>query len=167
MEELLRYDSPVERTITRWSGADLELGGQGAARGDLVVAVVGSANRDADQFPDPATLDFRRRLRASTLARTRAALLPRAPLARLETEIALATLLERLPNLRLAIVEGGPLLEADPDLPQPGLGYLWAGSLGRSDGQRQPVDRIARRQPPLRRTRPRSCALQISPFTLT
>ena len=106
VEELLRYDSPVERTITRWVAADLELGGKALARGDLVVAVVGSANRDADQFPDPATLDFRREAAGKHVGFGRG---PHyclgAPLARLETEIALATLLERLPNLRLAIVE--------------------------------------------------------------
>ena len=106
VEELLRYDSPVERTITRWVAADVELGGRALARGDLVVAVVGSANRDADQFPAPATLDFRREAAGKHVGFGRG---PHyclgAPLARLETEIALATLLERLPNLRLAIVE--------------------------------------------------------------
>ena len=106
VEELLRYDSPVERTITRWVTADVELGGRTLARGDLVVAVVGSANRDADQFPDPATLDFRREPAGRHVGFGRG---PHyclgAPLARIETEIALATLLERLPNLRLAIAE--------------------------------------------------------------
>ena len=106
VEELLRYDSPVERTITRWVAADVELGGRALARGDLVVAVVGSANRDADQFPDPATLDFRREAAGKHVGFGRG---PHyclgAPLARLETEIALATLLARLPNLRLAIAE--------------------------------------------------------------
>ena len=45
VEELLRYDSPVERTIARWVTEDTQLGGQSIARGDLVIAVVGSANR--------------------------------------------------------------------------------------------------------------------------
>ena len=53
VEELVRFDSPVERTITRWVAADTELGGQTLRRGDLVIAVIGSANRDAEQFPAP------------------------------------------------------------------------------------------------------------------
>ena len=46
VEELLRFDSPVERTITRWVAADVELGGQRIGRGELVIAIIGSANRD-------------------------------------------------------------------------------------------------------------------------
>jgi cytochrome P450 len=103
VEELLRYDSPVERTITRWVAADLELGGTALARGDLVVAVVGSANRDADQFPDPATLDFRRQAAVKHVAWTglhhcserHSHARPRSRSRRCSS----------LPNLRLAIVE--------------------------------------------------------------
>ena len=58
VEELLRCDSPVERTITRWVTEDTHLGGQSIARGDLVIAVVGSANRDDVQFPDADVLDL-------------------------------------------------------------------------------------------------------------
>jgi cytochrome P450 len=105
VEELLRYDSPVERTITRWAAADTELRGEAIARGDLVIAVVGSANRDETQFADPATLDLRRDAgRHIGFGRGPHYCLG-APLARLETEIALETLLRRLPNLRLAIAE--------------------------------------------------------------
>jgi cytochrome P450 len=104
VEELLRYDSPVERTITRWVAADVELGGKAIARGDFVVAVVGSANRDPEQFEDADTLDLRRAAAGKHVGFGRG---PHyclgAPLARLETEIALARLLDRLPGLRLAI----------------------------------------------------------------
>lgn len=51
-EELLRFDSPVERTLTRWAAADVELGGQTIRRGELVIAVLGSANRDASRYHD-------------------------------------------------------------------------------------------------------------------
>jgi len=105
VEELLRFDSPVERTITRWVAADVELGGQRLAHGDLAIAVLGSANRDEAQFVGADTLDLAR-------ADTRHVGFGRgphfclgAPLARLETEVALTTLLERLPSLRLAIAE--------------------------------------------------------------
>jgi cytochrome P450 len=107
VEELLRFDSPVERTIARWAVDDLELGGRKIERGDVVIAVVGSANRDADEFSNADDLDLAR-------ADTRHVGFGRgphyclgAPLARLETEIALETLLRRLTNLRLAIAEDG------------------------------------------------------------
>jgi cytochrome P450 len=106
VEELLRYDSPVERTITRWVAADGELGGQQLRRGDLVIAVVGSANRDDAQFPGADSLDVRRETAGKHVGFGRG---PHyclgAPLARLETEIALETLFRRLPNLRLAIAD--------------------------------------------------------------
>ena len=105
VEELLRYDSPVERTITRWAAVDVELGGESIRRGELVIAVVGSANRDASQFADPDSLDVRREGGKHVGFGRGPHFCLGAALARLETEIALATLLERLPNLRLAIAE--------------------------------------------------------------
>ena len=106
VEELLRFDSPVERTITRWVAADVELGGQTIRRGELVIAVVGSANRDATQFADADALDLGAQPTTSTSASAVARTTASARRSRaLETEIALETLLERLPNLRLAIAE--------------------------------------------------------------
>jgi len=105
VEELLRFDSPVERTITRWATADVELGGRTIERGDLVIAVVGSANRDAEQFPDADVLDLGRAENKHIGFGRGPHFCLGAPLARLETEIALETLLRRLPNLRLAIAE--------------------------------------------------------------
>ena len=103
VEELLRYDSPVERTITRWVAADTEIGGRTLRRGELVIAVVGSANRDAARFPDADTLDLRRGDNRHVGFGRGPHFCLGAPLARLETEIALDTLLRRLPNLRLAL----------------------------------------------------------------
>ncbi len=103
VEELLRYDSPVERTITRWVASDVELGGRAIKRGELVIAVVGSANRDADQFPDPDTLDLQRDEGKHVAFGRGSHYCLGAPLARLEAEIALRTLFARLPKLRLAI----------------------------------------------------------------
>jgi cytochrome P450 len=105
VEELLRFDSPVERTIARWVTEDTQLGGQSIARGDLVIAVVGSANRDDAQFPDADVLDLGRTANRHVGFGRGPHFCLGAPLARLETEIALATLLRRLPNLRLAIDE--------------------------------------------------------------
>ena len=105
VEELLRYDSPVERTIARWVTEDTQLGGQAIARGNLVIAVVGSANRDDAQFPDADVLDLGRAENRHVGFGRGPHFCLGAPLARLETEIALETLLRRLPNLRLAIAD--------------------------------------------------------------
>ena len=105
IEEFLRFDSPVERTITRLAADDVEVGGHAIARGDFVVAVIGSANRDEARFPDADALDLAREdLRHVGFGRGPHYCLG-ASLARLETEIALTKLFERLPGLRLAIAE--------------------------------------------------------------
>lgn len=105
VEELLRYDSPVERTITRLVASDVELGDQRLGRGELVIAVVGPANRDPARFRAADALDPRRRDNKHVGFGRGPHYCLGAPLARLETEIALITLLTRLPGLRLAISE--------------------------------------------------------------
>jgi cytochrome P450 len=103
VEEILRFESPVERTITRWAAADVELGGEQIRRGELVIAVVGSANRDEARFPRAEELHLTRGdVRHVGFGRGPHFCLG-APLARLEAAIALETLLRRLPGLRLAI----------------------------------------------------------------
>ena len=102
IEELLRYDSPVERTLSRWAATDVELGGQTIRRGEGVIVILGSANRDPSRFTDPDTLDLARAdVKHIAFGRGSHYCLG-APLARLEAEIALTTLLRRLPGLRLA-----------------------------------------------------------------
>ena len=105
VEEVLRYDSPVERSLSRWAAADVEVGGQLVRRGEHVIAVLGSANRDPAQFAEPETLDLRREECKHVGFGRGAHYCLGAPLARLEAEIALGTLFERLPNLRLTIAE--------------------------------------------------------------
>jgi len=102
VEEVLRFEGPVERALNRWAATDVELGGQTIRRGDLVIVILASADRDPARFPDPDRLDV-------TRANTRHLAFGRgshyclgAPLARLEAEIALETLLRRRPGLRLA-----------------------------------------------------------------
>ena len=103
IEELLRYDSPVERTLNRWATADVELGGRTIQRGDSVITILGSANRDPDRFPEPDVLDLDREDTKHVAFGRGSHYCLGAPLARLETEVALATLLRRLPGLRLAV----------------------------------------------------------------
>jgi cytochrome P450 len=105
VEELLRYDSPVERAITRLVAVDGELGGEKLHRGDLVVAVIGSANRDESRFACPDALELGREENKHVGFGRGPHYCLGAPLARLETELALTTLLDRLPNLRLAIAD--------------------------------------------------------------
>jgi cytochrome P450 len=103
LEELLRYDSPVERALVRFLTRDIELAGQQLRRGDLLIAVLGSANRDAARFAEPAQLDFHRGSSPHLAFGKGAHYCLGAPLARIEGEIALRALLGRFPDLRLAV----------------------------------------------------------------
>ena len=103
VEELLRFDSPVERALTRWAAEDVELGGESIGRGDLVIAVLGSANRDGTQFERADALDVKRDDTKHLAFGRGSHYCLGAPLARLEGEIALRTLFERFPDLRLAV----------------------------------------------------------------
>jgi cytochrome P450 len=95
VEEILRFEGPVERTLNRWAATDVELGGHTIRRGELVIAIVGSADRDGTRFPDPNRLDIRREdVRHLAFGRGSHYCLG-APLARLEAQIALETLFRR------------------------------------------------------------------------
>jgi cytochrome P450 len=102
VEELLRREAAVDRTLNRWAATDVELGGRTIGRGDLVIAILGSADRDPARFPDPDAIDLERRDNKHVAFGRGSHYCLGAPLARLEAEIALATLLRRLPGLRLA-----------------------------------------------------------------
>jgi cytochrome P450 len=103
IEEILRYEGPVERSLNRWAATDVELGGQTIRRGDLVIAILTAAGRDPSRFLEPDRLDVTREdTRHLAFGRGSHYCLG-APLARLEAEIALETLFRRLPELRLAV----------------------------------------------------------------
>jgi len=59
VEELLRFDSPVQATV-RVAREDVEIGGEPVAKGTLVVCGIGAANRDPAVHPDPDRLDLAR-----------------------------------------------------------------------------------------------------------
>jgi cytochrome P450 len=101
VEEFLRFDSPVERTLTRFVSEDFQLGGQQFRRGDLVIVVLSAANRDETQFLDSADLDIHRKQNAHIAFGKGVHYCLGAPLARLEGEIALRTLFDRIPDLTL------------------------------------------------------------------
>ena len=103
VEEVLRFEGPVERTLNRWAATDVELGGKAIRRGELVIAVLNSADRDPERFPDPDRLDVTRSDNRHLAFGRGSHYCLGAPLARLEAEIALETLFRRLPGLRLAV----------------------------------------------------------------
>ena len=104
VEELLRYTSPVELATERYARQDTEIGGRRIPRGGLVLAVLGSANRDERHFEDPDALDLARDPnRHLAFGRGGVHHCLGAPLARMEGQIALNALLRRFPGARLAM----------------------------------------------------------------
>ena len=104
VDELLRYDSPVQMTF-RYALTDIVFGGKTLRTGDHVALVLGSANRDPACCADPDRLDITRV--PGPVAHFGAGIhyCLGAPLARLEGQIGLAALLQRLPALALATDE--------------------------------------------------------------
>jgi cytochrome P450 PksS len=102
IEELLRFTTPADIATMRFAREDIGIGGVTIPRAELVLAVLGSANRDASQFPDPDTLDLAREPNDHVAFGQGAHYCLGAALARLEGQIALTTLFRRFPNLRLA-----------------------------------------------------------------
>lgn len=102
IEELLRYTSPTDLATPRTAREDVALGGVTIPRGALVLAALGSANRDGSCFPDPDVLDITRKPNRHVALGMGAHFCLGAPLARLEGQIALTTLFRRFPDLRLA-----------------------------------------------------------------
>ncbi|MFZ5813962.1 MAG: cytochrome P450 [Bacillota bacterium] len=100
VEELLRYESPVQR-FGRFVQEDLELGGRELKRGAHVSVLFASANRDEAVFANPDELDLTRDPNPHLAFGKGIHFCLGAPLARIEGPVALRVLLERMPNLRL------------------------------------------------------------------
>ena len=103
VEELLRYDSPVQRTA-RITTTEVELAGQPLPKGAMVITALGAANRDPAQFADPDRLDVTRKDPRHISFGFGIHFCLGAPLARVEGQLALGTLLRRAPDLALAEV---------------------------------------------------------------
>ncbi|MFD9815069.1 cytochrome P450 [Streptomyces sp. NPDC059080] len=103
IEELLRYDGPVELATWRYATEPLEIGGVEISKGDPVLVVLAAADRDPARFDAPDTLDLRRTDNPHLGYGHGIHYCLGAPLARLEGRTALATLLTRLPDLQLAV----------------------------------------------------------------
>lgn len=101
LREILRYDSPVQYTGRRVA-ATLTLHGHTLQRGDLVIALIGAANRDPARFAAPDTFDIMRRESSHLSFGSGPHVCIGATLALLEAEVTLRQMARRWPALRLA-----------------------------------------------------------------
>lgn len=102
VEELLRYLSITHTEARRVARDDLEIGGQLIRAGKGIIAVRSTANRDPSAFPDPDTLDVRRKARHHIAFGYGRHQCLGAPLARVELQVVYRTLYRRVPSLALA-----------------------------------------------------------------
>jgi len=111
VRELLRFDSPVQYTGRRVA-ADLVLHGQPLKRGELVIGLIGAANRDPRCFDDPDRLDIARRAFAPLSFGSGPHVCIGAALTLIEAEVVLRRILQRWPGLQLC--EGRPQWNRNP-----------------------------------------------------
>jgi cytochrome P450 len=105
IEELLRYDSSVQVTGRTTLEYVDEIGGISLEKGQSVICLLGSANRDPEAYSDPDRLDITRRDLRPLSFGGGIHYCVGAQLARIEAEIAIATLLRRLPDLQLGNID--------------------------------------------------------------
>jgi cytochrome P450 len=123
---LLRYDGPVETSTERYAREDVAMGGTVIPQGEMVLVVIAAADRDPERFPDPDLLDITRTDNKHLAFGKGLHHYLGAPLARIEGQIAINTLLRRMPRLRL---KGSPeSLSWPPSLVLRGLKGLPLGT---------------------------------------
>lgn len=103
VEELLRYEGPVQSSTFRTALATTEIGGQTIPEGAFVLVSLLSANRDSERFPDADRLDLDRPATPNLAFGHGIHYCLGAPLARLEGQIAFHALTRRFPKMRLAV----------------------------------------------------------------
>lgn len=103
VEELLRYSAPVFMSTERYAREDLNIQGVSIPRGGMTLGVIGSANRDETVFEDADALDITREPNKHLSFGQGIHFCLGAPLARLEGQIAINTLLRRMPDLHLSV----------------------------------------------------------------
>lgn len=102
VDELLRFTSPVEALVMRYTRERVTIAGVELPPRATVMALISAANRDPDAFADPDRLDIRRRDNRHLALGAGAHYCLGASLARLEARVAFSALLGRFPKLRLA-----------------------------------------------------------------
>jgi cytochrome P450 len=100
VEELLRFDSPVQ-WVSRIAAERVELGGKVIDPGDIILASLGAANRDPAVFDSPNAIDLGRADNKHLSFGGGVHFCLGAVLARYEAQIAIGTIIRRLPNLKL------------------------------------------------------------------
>ncbi len=103
VEEMLRFATPVTSPAPRFAMEDVEVGGQRIRKGEVLMVLLSSANRDHGMFANPEEMNLTREENKHIAFGQGIHYCLGAPLARLEGEIAFRTLLERMPDLRLAV----------------------------------------------------------------
>ncbi|GAA0629308.1 cytochrome P450 [Streptomyces crystallinus] len=104
VEEMLRYDGPVETPTYRFTTEPVDIGGTVVpGGGQLVLVAMADANRDPARYPEPSRFDIRRDARGHVAFGHGIHYCLGAPLARLEARIAIRSLLDRCPDLALDI----------------------------------------------------------------
>jgi cytochrome P450 len=103
MEELLRYSGPLETATLRYTSTDIDIDGVTIPQGDQVVVVLASANRDDTRFACAGQLDITRVENRHLAFGKGIHFCLGAPLARIEGQIALSTLLRRMPTVCPAV----------------------------------------------------------------
>lgn len=100
LEELLRYDSPVQ-IISRTAIEPVEIDGRTIQKGDKVNLLLGAANRDPEKFPEPDRLSWNRKESSRLPFGSGIHYCLGAELARVQGQVALSNLIQRLPQLQL------------------------------------------------------------------
>ncbi|MGW4897499.1 cytochrome P450 [Kitasatospora sp. NPDC004240] len=106
VDELARYDTPTQ-AIVRVVAEDLDIGGRTLREGELVYLFLAATNRDPERFDDPDRLDLSRSGNRHLSFGNGPHFCLGGPLAKLQAEVAIGTLVRRLPRLELA--EGAAL----------------------------------------------------------
>lgn len=102
VEELLRFDSPVQM-VPRATTSRLELSGRSIPAGERLTLVIGAANGDPEQFPEPDRLDLGRAPNAHLAFGWDRHFCLGAHLARVQAQVVFRTLVERYPRMELAV----------------------------------------------------------------
>jgi hypothetical protein len=103
VEEIMRYDAPVPHATFRYAAEDIEVGGLTIPKGGQVIINLAAANRDGARFSDAERFDVGRADNRHLAFGHGIHFCLGAPLARMEGVIALGSLLDRFPDLRLAV----------------------------------------------------------------
>ncbi|MCP4319425.1 MAG: cytochrome P450, partial [Hyphomicrobiales bacterium] len=111
VEELARYNSPVQSTKPRYVSKDMVFFGQPLKRGDIIMAMIASANSDPGEFSDADQLQLDRFPNPHLVFSSGIHFCLGLQLARVETQSALARLYGRFPDLQIAAPEDLPWIE--------------------------------------------------------